>query len=52
LLDVRDEAVLRIGEPAAITLSIDGAAGRSLGRPGEPVTLHITRENYREFLSH
>jgi cytoskeletal protein RodZ len=51
-LEVRDEAVLRIGEPAAMALSIDGAAGRSLGRPGEPVTLHITRENYREFLSH
>ena len=51
VLDVRDEAVLRVGEPAAVTLSIDGAATRSLGRAGEPVTVHITRESYRDLLS-
>jgi cytoskeletal protein RodZ len=51
VLDVRDEAVLRVGEPAAVALSIDGAAARSLGRAGEPVTVHITRENYRDLLT-
>ena len=49
-LDVRREAVLRIGDPAKLTFSINGVAGRSLGQAGEPVTARITRENYREFL--
>jgi cytoskeletal protein RodZ len=49
-IDVRGEAVLRVGNPAAFNFSINGAAGRSLGRAGKAVTVHITTENYPEFL--
>jgi cytoskeleton protein RodZ len=49
-LQVRDELVLRVGEPAALEYSINGAPGRTLGRSGEPVTVRITPANYREFL--
>ena len=49
-LDVHQEAVLRVGDPQALALSINGMVGRSLGSAGEAVTAHITSENYREFL--
>jgi cytoskeletal protein RodZ len=49
-IDAHDEAVLRVGDPSAFAFSIDGLAGRSLGRPGEAVTVRITKQNYREFL--
>jgi cytoskeleton protein RodZ len=49
-IDVRDELTLRIGDPGALAYSIDGVTGRALGDPGRPVTVKITRENYREFL--
>jgi cytoskeleton protein RodZ len=51
-IKVRDEVVLRVGDPAALTFSINGMEGRSLGRAGEAVTVHVTRQNYREFLHH
>ena len=51
VIEVHDEALLRIGDPAAFAFSINGMAGRSLGRAGGAVTVHITRQNYREFLS-
>ncbi len=40
---VHDEAVLRIGNPAAFTFLINGKAGRSLGPGNEPVTLDTSR---------
>jgi hypothetical protein len=49
-IEVHDEVVLRVGDPAAFAFSINGMAGRSLGRAGEAATVHITKENYREFL--
>jgi cytoskeleton protein RodZ len=49
-IEVHDEAVLRVGNPAAFTFSINGMAGRSLGQADEAVTVHITKQNYREFL--
>ena len=49
-IEVHDEVVLRVGDSAAFAFSINGMAGRSLGRAGEAATVHITKENYREFL--
>jgi cytoskeleton protein RodZ len=45
-IEARDEIVLRVGDPSAVTFSINGKAGRSLGRPGEAVTIHVTPQNY------
>jgi hypothetical protein len=50
MIEMRDEIVLRVGDPAAFAFSIDGVSGRSLGRAGDAVTVRITRQNYREFL--
>ena len=50
-IEVHDEVVLRIGDSAAFAFSIDGMSGRPLGHAGEAVTVRITRQNYREFLS-
>ena len=35
----------------ALTFSLNGAAGRSLGQAGQPVTVKITRQNYRDYLA-
>ncbi|MGE5101875.1 MAG: helix-turn-helix domain-containing protein [Deltaproteobacteria bacterium] len=48
--DVRGNLVLRVGEPAALALWMNGVVARTLGHAGEPVTVKITRENYRDFL--
>jgi cytoskeletal protein RodZ len=50
VLDVHRDAVLRVGDAGAFVFSINGMTGRALGRAGEPVTAHITSENYREYL--
>jgi cytoskeleton protein RodZ len=50
-IEVRDALVLRVGDPGACAFSINGRAGRALGSPGAPVTVRITKDNFREFLS-
>ena len=47
---VVNDLSLRLGDAGALTYSIDGATGRSLGRSGQPLTVRMTRDNYREFL--
>ena len=49
-LTVKDAVALRVGEPSALTVRIDGAVARPLGAAGQPTTVRITPENYREFL--
>ena len=49
--EVLDEAVLRIGEPSALSYSINGQSGRTLGPAGQPVTVRINKDNFRDFLS-
>src|SRR5687767_6003841 len=44
-----EDLVLKVGDPAALVFSINGAKGRSLGPAGQSMTVHITRENSREF---
>ena len=50
-IEVRDELVMRVGDPGALSFSINGQSGRVLGRAGEPVSVRITKDNFREFLS-
>jgi hypothetical protein len=50
-LHISDEAVLRVGEPGALSFSINGQSGRPLGPAGQPITVRITRDNFRDFLS-
>jgi transcriptional regulator with XRE-family HTH domain len=50
-LTVKESLVMRLGEPGAMAMAIDGAAARSLGRPGRPVTVRVDSTNYRQFLA-
>jgi cytoskeleton protein RodZ len=50
-IEAHEEVVLRIGDSAAFSFTINGAAARAPGTAGQPVTIHITPKNYREFLS-
>jgi cytoskeletal protein RodZ len=50
-IEVRDELVLRVGDPGACLFSINGQEGRPLGPAGSPVNVRITKDNFREFLS-
>lgn len=47
----REELILRVGDPAAFVYWLNGALGRPLGPPGEPVTVRITEDNYETFLA-
>jgi cytoskeleton protein RodZ len=49
-LSVTQEALLRVGEPGALSISINGQTVRPLGARGQPVNVRITKENFREFL--
>jgi cytoskeleton protein RodZ len=48
--EARDTLVLRLGQPSALTYTINGSPGRPLGPSGQPVTVRITPANYREFI--
>jgi len=50
-IEAEKDVVLRVGDPASFALTINGAAARSLGTAGEPVTVHLTPQNYHDFVS-
>jgi cytoskeletal protein RodZ len=47
-IEVSTDAVLRIGSPGNLAVTINGRPIRPFERPGQPVTLRITPENFRE----
>ena len=49
--EFEQEAVMRIGDPGAFAFSINGRPGRTLGEPGEPVDVTITKDNVRSFIT-
>jgi len=51
LLRAKDEVVLRVGDAAALSLTINNQLARPFGAPGKVVTTRITRSNYLGFLS-
>jgi hypothetical protein len=50
-MEARDEIVLRLGDPEACEFSINGRAGHAPGAAGMPVTVRITKDNFRSFLA-
>jgi cytoskeletal protein RodZ len=50
-IGVRESVTLRVGDPAALQLSINGSPARPLGEAGRPVTIHLTPHNAREYLA-
>ena len=51
LVRAKDEAVLRVGDAAALSVLINSQPAKPLGAPGQVVTTRITRTNYPSFLS-
>ena len=49
-IQVRREMVLTAGDAAAISMTLNGATARSLGKTGEVVTARLTLNNFKEFL--
>lgn len=49
-LDVHRELVLTAGDAAAISLTLNGAPARVLGKAGEVVTTRVGPSNYKEYL--
>jgi cytoskeleton protein RodZ len=49
-IEVRREMVVTAGDASALTLTLNGAEARPLGRSGEVVTVRINPANYREYL--
>jgi cytoskeletal protein RodZ len=48
-LRAKDELVLRVGDPSTISVSVNGVPGRPLGSAGQPVTVQINKQNFRDF---
>ena len=46
--DAQHDVVLRIGDPAAFSYSINGQPGRPLGEAGIPVTVRFTRDGRQD----
>jgi cytoskeleton protein RodZ len=49
-IGVRREMVLTVGDASAISMTLNGAAARPLGKAGEVVTTHVTPNNFRDYL--
>jgi len=49
-LEVRREMVLTAGDASAITLTLNGADARALGKAGEVVTTRLNLSNYKDYL--
>jgi len=50
-IPVRDALDLRVGDAGGFTFSVDGVPGKSLGASGQPVSLRIARDTYRNLLN-
>jgi cytoskeletal protein RodZ len=50
VLEVSGLLVLTIGDASAVRLMLNGVEARSLGRPGQVVTLRLTPANFRTYL--
>ena len=49
--DVTQEMIFTAGDAAALTVTLNGAAAKPLGKPGEVVTARLNPTNFREYLA-
>lgn len=49
-MEVGRELVLKAGDAGAVSMTVNGAVARPLGKGGEVVTAHVTPSNFKEFL--
>lgn len=50
MFEIREGAVLQVGDAGAMAFTINGRASRPIGERGVVETLRITRANFKEFL--
>lgn len=48
--EIREGAVLQLGDAAAMKFTINGRPSKPIGEPGEVETLRISRANFKDFL--
>jgi cytoskeletal protein RodZ len=49
-IDAQNDIVLVVGNPATCAIDINGTSIRRLGAAGQPVTVHLTRDNFQTYL--
>ena len=49
-IEAHDDVVLLVGDPSTCAFDINGTSVRRLGAPGQPVTVHLTRDNFEQYL--
>jgi hypothetical protein len=49
-IEAHDDLVLLVGDPSTCAFDINGTGVRRLGAPGQPVTVHLTRDNFEQYL--
>jgi hypothetical protein len=49
-MDVTREMVLTAGDASAVTLTLNGAPARPLGKSGEVVTTRFSLANYKDYV--
>ena len=49
--EAEDQIILNVGDAGLFDFSINQQPGRSLGEPGQVVTVEIDRDNYRSFVT-
>ena len=50
-MEVHRELVLTVGDASALTITLNGAAAKPLGRSGQVVTARLNLTNFKEYLS-
>jgi cytoskeletal protein RodZ len=51
VMDVHRELLLTAGDASAITITLNGAGARPLGRPGQAVTVRLNSANFKDYLA-
>ena len=49
-IEAHEEVTLLVGDPATCSFEINGTGVKQLGAPGQPVTVHLTRQNFEQYL--
>ena len=48
-IDAASDVTLRVGDPAACAMTINGRPAKVPGAPGQATTIRVTRQNYAQF---
>ena len=49
-IEAKKEIVVTAGDASAVSLTLNGAAAKPLGKTGDVVTVRLTPDNFKEYL--